>query len=251
MNKASLVPTAKGGYSKGGKKEDDPTQLPSNLDLNSTFLLPIIPDEVRATIPYLHIISTSLLRLILQQLLEYIHNVNFTDEDSIIIHKKIQKELGQNDSVNIPIVLSGLYTILKQAVAGKNKLSIISNDLQRMNIPQSSIEDICKVILASKSKLQKTLVDKRIRFPRLHKLRWRIDVTISSGSLSRVMRPSILMEMCLSNGSIRTFEVSIDQFNQLRHGVAKVLLEMQTLERHPIMKLVGDIEKRNEQESKK
>ena len=108
-----------------------------------------------------------------------------------------------------------------------------------------------KVILASKSKLQKTLVDKRIRFPRLQKLRWRIDVTISSGSLSRVMRPSILMEMCLSNGSIRTFEVSIDQFNQLRHGVAKVLLDMQTLERHPIMKLVNDIEKRNEQESKK
>ena len=120
MNKASLVPTAKGGYSKG-KKEDDPTQLPSNLDINSTFLLPIIPDEVRATIPYLHIVSTSLVRLILQQLLEYIHNVNFTDEDSIIIHKKIQKELGQNDSVNIPIILSGLYTILKQAVAGKNK----------------------------------------------------------------------------------------------------------------------------------
>jgi hypothetical protein len=250
LNKASLVPTAKGGYSKG-KKDDDPTQIPSSIDINSTFLLPIIPDEVRATVPYLHIISTQLLRLILQQLLEYIHNGNFTDDDSIILHKKIQKELGINDNVNIPILLSGLYTILKHGVAGKIKLSIISNDLQRMNTPQAAIEDICKVILASKSKLEKTLVDKRIRFPRLQKLRWRIDVTISSGSLSRVMRPSILMEMSLSNGSIRTFEVSIDQFNQLRHGVAKVLLDMQTLERHPIMKLVGDIEKRNQIDSKK
>ena len=250
MNKASLVPTAKGGYVKN-KKEDDPTQIPSSVDINSTFLLPIIPDEVRATIPYLHTISTPLLRLILQQLLEYIHNGNFTDDDSIILHKKIQKELGTIDNVNIPILLSGLYTILKHGVAGKSKLSVISNDLQRMNTPQAAIEDICKVILASKSKLEKTLVDKRIRFPRLQKLRWRIDVTISSGSLSRVMRPSILMEMSLSNGSIRTFEVSIDQFNQLRHGVAKVLLDMQTLERHPIMKLVGDIEKRNQIDSKK
>jgi hypothetical protein len=84
MNKASLVPTAKGGYVKN-KKEEDPTQIPSSVDTNSTFLLPIIPDEVRATIPYLHIISTPLLRLILQQLLEYIHNGNFTDDDSIIL----------------------------------------------------------------------------------------------------------------------------------------------------------------------
>ena len=181
LNKASLVPTSKGGYSKG-KKEEDPTQIPSTIDINSTFLLPIIPDEVRATVPYLHIISTQLLRLILQQLLEYIHNGNLTDDDSIIIHKKIHKELGQSiDNVNTPILLSGLYTILKHAVAGKSKLSVISNDLQRMNVPQAAIEDICKVILASKSKIEKTLIDKRIRFPRLHKLRWRIDFTISSG----------------------------------------------------------------------
>ena len=51
--------------------------------------------------------------------------------------------------------------------------------------------------------------------------------------------------MTLSNGSIKTFEVSIEQFNQLRYGVAKLLHDMQTLRRHPIMKVVGELERRD------
>lgn len=51
--------------------------------------------------------------------------------------------------------------------------------------------------------------------------------------------------MILSNGSIKTFEVSIEQFNQLRYGVAKLLHDMRALERHPIMKVVSELERRD------
>ena len=69
--------------------------------------------------------------------------------------------------------------------------------------------------------------------------------------------------MILKDGSIRTFEVSIEQFNQLRYNVAKVILfllnaskfehfllsfqalsEIQTLQRHPIVKIVSEFMKR-------
>lgn len=52
--------------------------------------------------------------------------------------------------------------------------------------------------------------------------------------------------MVLDDGTIRTFEVSVEQFNQLRYNVAKVLNDMQTLERHPIIKIVNEFKKREE-----
>ena len=68
---------------------------------------------------------------------------------------------------------------------------------------------------------------------------------MSTGLLSKVMRPSIMVQMYLSSGIIKTFEISIEQFNQLRYGVAKVLQEMQRVERHPILRLINDDERKD------
>lgn len=65
----------------------------------------------------------------------------------------------------------------------------------------------------------------------------RVDVTISSGSLTKVMRPVVTMETRTSDGSIHTFEVPADQLHQLRYSVAKVLNEMGTVEGHPVLKI--------------
>lgn len=74
-------------------------------------------------------------------------------------------------------------------------------------------------------------------FPRISGVKWRVDVAISTSSLERVMRPSIMMELTLSDGSIKTFEMHIEQFHKLRYSVARVLRNMQDVERNPIMRL--------------
>lgn len=66
-------------------------------------------------------------------------------------------------------------------------------------------------------------------------LNWRVDVTISTTSMSRVFKPSVLMRMTLSNGKIVTFEVSVDKFQELRYNVAKVLKNVYDLKQHPII----------------
>ena len=66
--------------------------------------------------------------------------------------------------------------------------------------------------------------------PTLDKLRWRLDVCISSSSLHRVLRPQLTMQTTLSDGSVRAFHVSRQRFNELRYTVAKGLKEMQDLE---------------------
>jgi len=81
------------------------------------------------------------------------------------------------------------------------------------------------------------MAEQRVRLPQLETFRWRVDVTISNSSLHRVLEPSILMEMTLSDGSIKTFEVAVSQFHELRYSVAYVLKEMEDLEKRNILKL--------------
>jgi hypothetical protein len=93
--------------------------------------------------------------------------------------------------------------------------------------------------------LQAHLLSERLSFPGVADLSWRVDVAISSSKLSRVMKPSVLMQLSLTDGSVRTFEVSMEQFHKLRYNVAKVLKDMRDVESHPIMRLAFDIDKQN------
>jgi len=64
----------------------------------------------------------------------------------------------------------------------------------------------------------------------LKDLRWRVDVTISTSSMERVLKPAILMEMTLTDGRILTFLVPATRLHELRYNVARVLKEMQSLQ---------------------
>ncbi|KAJ8603778.1 hypothetical protein CTAYLR_000338 [Chrysophaeum taylorii] len=74
-------------------------------------------------------------------------------------------------------------------------------------------------------------------FPRIAGVKWRVDVAISTSHLERVMRPSVMMELTLSDSRVRTFEMNLEQFHKLRYSVARVLRNMQEIERNPIMRL--------------
>nr|CAD7408462.1 unnamed protein product [Timema poppensis] len=88
---------------------------------------------------------------------------------------------------------------------------------------------------------------------KLEKLRWRIDVTISSrydiygmdqrssssrlvSVLSRVLEPCLLLEMTLSNGRKEVFEVSLAKFHQVRYHVTSLLNEMENIEKRKLFK---------------
>lgn len=89
----------------------------------------------------------------------------------------------------------------------------------------------------SQEGLEKAIFETGLRYPTLDNFSWRVDVTISSNSLSRVLKPTILMTTVTSNGQKKTFEVSVEKFHELRYNVAKVLKEMEDLERLQILKI--------------
>ena len=51
------------------------------------------------------------------------------------------------------------------------------------------------------------------------------------------MRPSVLMQTKLTDGSIHQFEMNIFRFHQLRYYVAKTLKDMQDVEKLAILKI--------------
>lgn len=65
--------------------------------------------------------------------------------------------------------------------------------------------------------------DDVISYPRLESLDYRVDVTITTSEMDRVLKPTVLMRMVDDKGDIRTFEMNPEQFHKLRYSVARVL----------------------------
>ena len=80
-------------------------------------------------------------------------------------------------------------------------------------------------------------------FSCLADFQWRVDVTISTTSLARVFRPSLLLSLTLSPSSSSSsstpnplvVECSVDHFHLIRYEVARALKHVQQLEQHPAL----------------
>ncbi len=55
-----------------------------------------------------------------------------------------------------------------------------------------------------------------------------MDVVLSTSSVSRVLRPCVLLRTELTDGSVHTFELNVNSFHELRHAVAEALHSMDT-----------------------
>merc|ERR1711933_529358 len=69
-----------------------------------------------------------------------------------------------------------------------------------------------------------------VSYPHFQSLRWRLDVTISNSNLKRVLKPSLVLAITLSDGRIKYMECTVDKFHELRFNASRVLREMQVLQ---------------------
>ena len=207
-------------------------------DAQDTYFTPRIPPEVKEAIPLMAKLEHAQLRRALQLAVEGLNGRTLSEDDITAL----QPALGC-DGPDCDALVTALYVMVRMAVRAHTKLRAIEKDLTEMHVPEHLVKDIVHVVRSRRHELVQAAIQTRPRFPALAGLQWRVDITISNSSLLRVMKPSILMQMTLSDGEIKTFELPIEQFHRLRFGVAKMLREMQQLERHPIMRLAFDREK--------
>ena len=186
-----------------------------------------------SAVPLFATLEQAAFRSILQMALEYLKSPASVPEARLV---ELQASLGIEGSA-FGTLFTACYAVVHAAVHSRTGVSVVEADLTKVGLPEKCVRDFAKALRNSRAELEDCLVQGRVAYPRLNAFRWRVDVAISSSSLSRVLRPSILMQMHTSDGSIKTFECPVEQFHQLRHSVATVLRDMKKLERHPIMRI--------------
>eukprot|EP01116_Phalansterium_solitarium_P005954 TRINITY_DN1827_c0_g1_i1.p1 TRINITY_DN1827_c0_g1~~TRINITY_DN1827_c0_g1_i1.p1 ORF type:complete len:165 (-),score=79.92 TRINITY_DN1827_c0_g1_i1:218-712(-) len=132
---------------------------------------------------------------------------------------------------------SGVHLMLRMAVRQRLKHEAVQRDLlDTLKLPAFLVADFVKALKAS-ALAERKLAEQRVRSATLEQLNWRCDVTVSSNQIGRVLKPSVVLEVRVSDGRRRTFELTTAQFAALRYQVARCLADMHELERLAILKI--------------
>mmetsp|Transcript_25348 Transcript_25348/g.47624 ORF Transcript_25348/g.47624 Transcript_25348/m.47624 type:complete len:258 (-) Transcript_25348:8-781(-) len=216
--------------------------VPHGID-GDTFFSPKIPITVRAAIPLMQNeekCTKAVFREVMKLAVNALLKGTGVGDSSVIKCEDIEQLAKQAKTFSyheISVVLTGVTLLVCTAVRNRTKVSVVTKDLKEMNMPEAQIDDIVKALRNVRIDLQDNCIKNRVRAPSLTSFRWRVDVAISTETLQKVFKPTILCETTTSNGETKTFEMPIEQFHHLRYNVAKVLRNMEEVERHPIMRL--------------
>ncbi|XP_006608400.1 COMM domain-containing protein 5-like isoform X1 [Apis dorsata] len=154
------------------------------------------------------------------------------------IEEGILDRISQKYNVSEEIIdeyYSIIFTILKihlSTLSQNVKPIEFKQILEELRLSPECIDDLSIVVYGQKrSELISGLIQKTKFYPHLISCKWRIDITISSSVLNRVLEPYIIMEWTFNNGKRQIFELSLPKFHQLRHAIATILVEMQKIEK--------------------
>jgi len=133
------------------------------------------------------------------------------------------------------MLFAGVLLILKTATRDKVDVGTFTTDLENLTIVGVQSTVLVAALKEAKSGVQEKESD--VCFPRLVELDYRVDVTITTSEMDRVLKPTVLMRIVDSKGDIRTMELNPEQFHKLRFSTARLLKEFETLEATPILKI--------------
>eukprot|EP01084_Bolivina_argentea_P003592 6752_1 len=183
-----------------------------------------------------------------KKLLKFIKWINSTSSDELteilvtineIISDISQTATATSDKLSNKLEVIILADIIQCGYRSYGLLSGIDSDRKyekELKLLGISNSDIIKMIIKLIKKIYKNrnikieMNETDVSYPHFQNLRWRLDVTISNSNLKRVLKPSLVLSITLSDGRIKYMECSIDKFHELRFNVSRVLREMQVLQ---------------------
>lgn len=143
--------------------------------------------------------------------------------------RKLQKSMSL-DSATLGALFTGVHWFVRVCMRSSLKAKALAAELADCKVHAPFIEPLLLTVEVGRSRQAAGEAALVSSLPTVDSLRWRLDVTISTSSLHRVLRPALTMQTTLSDGSAHAFHVSKQRFNELRYTVAKLLKDMQTLE---------------------
>ena len=179
-------------HAKQHKNDLNSNECPGNI---TTFFSPVIPEEVKSAIPVMHILNDETLRSIMERCFDFaINAIDCSNEDFLHFSKSIGVSPDQ-----CSCIITAFQILLRTIIKNKIFNVVVIADLKSMNVPEFVIDFLVSQLKYQRLSVERSFVNQRIRFPNILKFKWRIDITISTGFVSRVMRPSIFFQVIISN----------------------------------------------------
>lgn len=209
--------------------------MSSGLLKDSSFLGGRVPPEIESMSKNLKDLDQDTFRKLLKAVVAALEGKDSRDA---------LRSVAQSCSVppeKLSHVIAAMHRLLSEALripTASLKPESFKEDLRDLKIPEEFISDLSSVVFGSRrAALEAAAAQSDPRLPSLQEFKWRVDVAISTGSVSRALQPSVLMQMRLSDGSVQQFQVPVSKFQELRYNVALILKEMNDLEKRNILKI--------------
>ncbi|XP_014671435.1 PREDICTED: COMM domain-containing protein 5-like [Priapulus caudatus] len=198
-----------------------------------------IPPQILYLSKNIHTVDVSVFGRLLQLCVKEILEENVTENEFQDFIATCKCSAAKSEDV-LSDLYAGTRLLMTSAFripSAQLKPELFKDSLLQLKIPQAYVEQVVSVVFGhQRAEIDRKVLQTRPRLSTLQRYRWRCDVTISTNSLNRVLEPTILMELTLSNGRIANFEVPVSKFHELRYNVAQVLKEMEDLEKRHILK---------------
>lgn len=201
-----------------------------------------VPTEVKTMIKSSKSMEKSVFRKMIKLALGYLQGSLTSEECETAVQNICQASQADTEEtvLNVCIQYAGILTLLRSALRVNTvttRQENLSADLSNLGLPEDFASDICKVVFGpARPDIDRQLRSTAPSLPVLTNMNWRVEVTISTSWLSRVLEPVVMLRLELNNGSSFTFQVPVAKFHHLRYTVANILHQMEDLQTSSICK---------------
>ena len=141
----------------------------------------------------------------------------------------------------IGTIFTGVYLLLKAALEAQVGEGDIQEVESGLTMAPEFVADIFRLVFSQREALKAQACENSVRYPDIDQFKWRVDVAISTSSLSKCLKPCVTAQLALTDGRLVSFDLPIAEFHELRRGVARVLKQMQDLEHHPVSRVMDHV----------
>tara|TARA_B110001452_G_scaffold112526_1_gene93396 strand:+ start:1093 stop:1722 length:630 start_codon:yes stop_codon:yes gene_type:complete len=134
------------------------------------------------------------------------------------------------DSQTAGGLFSGTLWLLRTAMRSALQPKALAVEFADIKVPAHFVPPLVAAVTEGRAALAAEQQDESLGLPSLQELRWRLDVSISTSSLHRVLRPHLTLQTDLSDGTSHCFYASKERFDELRYTVARLINDMQGAE---------------------
>eukprot|EP00162_Nutomonas_longa_P017489 comp24010_c0_seq1/m.59642 comp24010_c0_seq1/g.59642 ORF comp24010_c0_seq1/g.59642 comp24010_c0_seq1/m.59642 type:complete len:210 (+) comp24010_c0_seq1:37-666(+) len=207
---------------------------------DKVFFNGVVPPEIKKVIGHIRKSSAEHIRLLAKIAVLSASPSNVLGQQVESLGTEFDKLQLDEDTRNaLLLAVIKVVTEILRVPAFQLKSTVASFELfcQENKIPEHFSSEINTAIAEHVKKAPAKSSDLTfVRQPAIDDLRWRVEVTITTTHVTRVIRPQIFLEITSSDGKITAMTMSIEKFSELRYAIAKALRANQEILQNRAMK---------------